>query len=501
MAIAFSTFYPRFGKLCEAAAHANTYRGTTLPADVADIAGVYTADIDLIEGLYQQQVAEQNNLSGFNSFLRQMAINTLIDAVDDDRTMIDTSLRAYLTEFNRQQITASIELDDSPATIGTITADGANIGNAKFVISDKNEFGVTRDTVLPETLRFDCVTDEDRGATKWNEVFSVYGVAQVADKLSPTWPGGSGSANTIVLTDPAADGIVTNSSFDAFTGHTPDNWTIVSGTAGTHVEFTALSPRPEQTNCMKWLPGSAIELKQAVTLQPNTKYGVFYNLKNTNNGSAVNASVRLRYVVDKVNTVTTSGSAVVAVTDTVGIVTGARVTGTGIATGATVSSISGLNVTLSANCTASGTVTVSFDAPLKDDQATDNIVTVDVAASTYDGKWDAVTGTFLTPSNIYGTVYLHILTADLTDQTVYIANLQLAEQTTLYNGGPSLVGFSNLIPSTTTDRYTSAITVSSTAGSVVRWMERFYDVTSYGISIRTASSPTSGYDDATLISI
>jgi hypothetical protein len=72
--------------------------------------------------------------------------------------------------------------------------------------------------------------------------------------------------------------------------------------------------------------------------------------------------------------------------------------------------------------------------------------------------------------------------------------------TELYPGGPAMGAVSGVTASTVADRYTSAITVSGIDASMVRWMERLFEVSRYGISLRTGTTATSGYADGDLIS-
>ncbi len=520
MAIAFNTFYPRFGKLAELCIHTNTYRGTTLPADVVDIASTYTANPDLLEGLYAQETSQQTAAGQILNYARSLAQDTLFSIVDADRPLTTRSIGAYLTELIRQQVTAGIVLDDSPASVGAVALGANNIGDAKIVISNKDVHGVTLDTVLPETLRFDVITDESRGATKWQEIVQVSGVARVSDKLDPTWPGGSGTGFTFTLRDPALDDIITNASFDSFTGHIPDDWTAVYGVAETNIEFSTTPPRSEQTYCLKLIGGGVpISLAQQVTLQPNTRYGVTIAIDVFTYDDATPLTVTLHDGSD-----VATANLILDDAGTSNTLSCVPVSNAKSAVSVTASSTTNL-ITLASHGLVSGDVVTFGGSPAPTPLSTStNYYVRDVLANTFavaatrggaaidlsdNGtsvtvshveSWRTYTGTFITPTTLPDETWVTLTQSD-TDNVLLVADVQLKPMVELYSGGPAVIGFSETIASSIVDRYTSTITVSGTNGSVVRWMERFYDVSSYSLSLPTTSgSATSGYSDATLIS-
>lgn len=518
MAIAFATFYPRIGKLAEAAIHANTYRGTTLPADVVEIAGVYSGDPDLVAQLYSQQVFQQSTVGALPQYLRSLAIDTLYDIVDDDRPLLTGSVGDYLTELVRQQITASIELDDSPATVGTITAGASNLGDAKFVISSKDVYGVASNSIYAETVRFDCVSSLQQGAAEWAETFSVYGIAKVSDSLSSDWPGGSGSSATLSLIDPAVDGIVTNATFEAFTLHTPDDWTITEGVTEINTEFSTFTPRGE-TRCLELIGdgSTVVTLTQSISLQPNTRYGITVKCAaRTNNMNVDTLTFGVYNAATETAVTDDAGGAMYLSTNTAGIVAdynGASVTadaGTDAFTKTAHTLVNGDMVVFGGTAVPGGLVadtvyyvvnkaTNTFQVAATSGGTAINLTSAGTSVTFTHVKWVTLTSSFVTPTVLPDDTELWIATDNTLDGKVLISHLCISPMTEMYQGGYCTIGFSGIVHNAITDRYTSAITVSGVNTSMVRWMERFFEVSRYGLSLRTAASPTAGYDDATLI--
>lgn len=575
MAINLLTFYQRIGKLAEAAVHANTYRGTTLPADVVDIASVYTGAPSLLDNLYAVEDNQQASVGYLNSALQSLAISTLYNSVNADRILTDQSQSAYLTELNRQQIEQSIELDDSPATIGTTKQVGAytftrsittasasatvtmgtglttapvrvgmlvvatgipvgarvdtiysdtvfditaaatasatvtgtftgNRGDSTIVIFNKDIHGVTLDTVFPETLRFDVSADVERGATKWQEGVLITGEANESDKLTWTWPDGSGTSFAVNISDPAdSNGIVTNGTFNTWTSPTVlASWEAVAGTVVTDFDHDGDVPRPgDQTYCLRMVAGgTSVNLRQPIDLQPSTKYAITF-LYKSDTGASEDISVSVTDGGFTLSCTTDSTSTVTAATATLSA--GMSVTGSGVPLGAVIAEIlNGSSFKLSVSTTASATVDLVFDGTggaITDDAGTP--ITLTVGADTSDGVWTLATVAFVTPAILPDETWIGLTwVSGASSGDVRISNLQIVPLVDLYSGGPATAIISGVVPNKFDDRSTVAITVSGVDGSVVRWMDRFLDVTRYGVSLRTGTSATAGYADGTLIS-
>jgi hypothetical protein len=119
------------------------------------------------------------------------------------------------------------------------------------------------DYVYDETIKLVCSNDGQSGtATAGQETWTFAGEAAVTNRLSNLWPGGSGATGTLSTQTAAVEedesaNLLNNSNFDTYTvANTPDEWTIVSGVAGTTIFEGGSSDSLTNTNCLK-LTGNA----------------------------------------------------------------------------------------------------------------------------------------------------------------------------------------------------------------------------------------------------
>lgn len=105
--------------------------------------------------------------------------------------------------------------------------------------------------------------------------------------------------------------------------------------------------------------GSPTGTSVVVTLQESSDNATWSSALD-NTGTTIGFT--MTYLVGATGTTATSSNQVTSMSSTTGLTVGAQVTGTGIPAGTLVTGISGTTLTLSANATASGSVTLSFSS-------------------------------------------------------------------------------------------------------------------------------------------
>lgn len=135
------------------------------------------------------------------------------------------------------------------------------------------------------------------------------------------WPNGSGVGMTMTATPAAINSptgavgrsIIANGAFENWAGDTPGTWTIVTGTAGTHVVKSSSPARGAYALSMVGNGSTLTHLRQQlaysnstpVSIQPDTDYALICYAKKTASGTAGVVKIGLR---DSSNTVITGSS-------------------------------------------------------------------------------------------------------------------------------------------------------------------------------------------------
>lgn len=127
------------------------------------------------------------------------------------------------------------------ATADLFTANANNTGNGAVVATVTRPVdGRDQENLYAEQLTVLCTSDSYiGGATEGNEGFTVTGEGDEPDQFAFDWPLGS-NCNTVTTAidgtvDQGSGNFLVNSGYDTWTGNTPDNWTIETGTAGTQI--------------------------------------------------------------------------------------------------------------------------------------------------------------------------------------------------------------------------------------------------------------------------
>jgi hypothetical protein len=139
----------------------------------------------------------------------------------------------------------SATVNGQAITKSSATYGATNTGNGKFVYDTSAPDTLLKSTndfpnIRAEVIEARCVQDAQSGAIqRGNEVFELRG-QPAYPSLDYRFPAGSGRVmriNTItagVDAGAAGQNLLTNSDFEDQTSNLPDQWTLVSGTAGTH---------------------------------------------------------------------------------------------------------------------------------------------------------------------------------------------------------------------------------------------------------------------------
>lgn len=163
-----------------------------------------------------------------------------------------------LQSINRPTLAAS--------TVPTVT----NLGEVTIAVGFGNQYGDQLDMCFGETIEV-AVT---AATSAYQETFTFIGQDAVAAG-SPLWPAGSGANKTFQAYDPIQNGIITNGSWDNWTGtgnNTPVGWTILDGASGVTVFRGTGGVRGSYYANLTSDGSSPTQLGQSVSLSTNTYY-------------------------------------------------------------------------------------------------------------------------------------------------------------------------------------------------------------------------------------
>lgn len=447
MTIAFTRLFTTQGLLCGALNEINTYRGTTLATrETTLVTQLVTNAVygDLVSDAYTNRDAAASAEDGYVNALKSMSLAALLADVNIDRPGTGTNLADAVKELRRQMLINSQTLNDCPGTV-TVASVGSPTGDPTFVFGVYEPVtGKATDFLVPDVYLIVCTEDRSQDGTAHAETFSVIG--KTADSLptDATYPSGTGIDTTVTLIDPAADEtIIDNGDFDTFTvANTPDDWTLGSGTlAGTHVfEKTTDDPRGTggSNKSLRLLADGSvlIKVRQTVTLEPNTVYSVHFRLK--------------------------------------------KVADPGVDWAVSLLLVDGVGTSVNGNSSYS------------------NIITSAAATSVAANWTNVVSGVFMTPAVIPSTglqveIRFHqsgaTTTAAANTSEVYVDHVSMIETTPMYDGGPTLTGFSGTTESVVGDARTATVALSAGVPStyLIRGMDRLLGLAGLDDRIPTVS--------------
>jgi len=455
--------FKRLGACAGAAANVVSLMGGTATTDVASGASMQTRGTTLesyaaespavsksIDGHWTYISSWQSSQASFLSQLATLAQKILLEQVRLDANLpSSTDVTAAWTEVIRQMRAASASLNASTVACGAQTSVGSPVGNPIAVVSLKNAYGSTYQTLLAEKLRLSITADSiSGGATSRRESWKLQGAQSAASVYGYDWPGGSGATLTGSIIDAQIDNtggnLLTNGDFEtATTSNYFDNWVHQTGAAGTDIFASGSGDAYTQSNALK-LTGDGstlIKLYQEFNKTASTTAG--------SGGTPGRLAASTQYAVHgKIKAISSAPAAGV------------------------------LRVAL---VDSSGTV-------INDDYGTANSFTVDLTAQTT--SFASFSGSFRTPTNLPTTVRLElkVTTAITNTKSVVIDDLAFAAMSQLYTGGPSIAVFSGSTTPVLGDAWT--LTTTNTMGVMAAWMERFFGLASKNLVIPYSGSPT-----------
>ncbi len=252
MAISFAgspgDLFNRLGKLGLAIKQFKTYQTAQLTNFTDTTNGIVAqynseSDIQAVMGDNYIQLLD-SGASSLGSVMQQMADDTVNRVVYRDnpqlgQTLTQENTLASIGEIIRQMLVQgqSVLAMTVAATPGSFTG----IGNGAVVASVRRPVdGRVLENAFAETLTLTCVADSYvGGATEGNESFIVTGAGAQNNFFSFNWPLGSNCSLGVSAVDAASDNsngnLLTNSDWADFTANVPDNWELVTGTAGTNI--------------------------------------------------------------------------------------------------------------------------------------------------------------------------------------------------------------------------------------------------------------------------
>jgi hypothetical protein len=411
-------------------------RGTNIEADAAESPAVS----DQIDGHWTAIASWRSAQSSLFTSMRSLAEKVVIRQVDLDASLATKDITTALKELIRQMKSSGDDIADSTVSAGAQTAVGSPTGTAKAVVSIYNRDGYVLQTPFAETLRFTTASDaQTGGATARNESMTVRGKAAVTDVAAYDWPSGSGCNVTVNLIDAQADNsrgnLLYNGDFETFLStHTPQDWVMSVGVAGTDYTAAGSSDALTGSNAMKFIgDGSTLTvMRQTFDTAHSTTLGA--------GGTPAELEPNQQYAVGmwlKRNTALAAGVLRVRLTD--------------------------------------GDNTVTSDVA-----GTANSFTIDLTALT--GSYVFYSGVFRTPAVTPTSGYkleLAQTTAHDTGEFYYLDDIAFAKMTPLYNGGPSVAVFAGATNTVKDDQWTVAI--SCTMGGFASWLERVFSLRDKGL--------------------
>lgn len=337
-------------------------------------------------------------------------------------------------------------------TVGATPGPFAGQGNGVIVASVNRPFdGLPLENAYAETVTFTCTQDSyTGGATAGNEGFTATGQGSESDLFAFDWPLGSNASGSYTAVSAAGNNslgnLLQNSGFDTFanTANVPDNWTLVTGTAGVNTF---------QETGIIYAGASSLKL-----VGDGTTLTTLTQQFGTSTGTTATLSPQTQY----------------------SFVIWARRDGTAAASGRLAISLT------------------NGSAVVNDLAGTPNTFTIDL--TNLSTAWVAYTGVFRTPEILPANVYLQVgMTSALSNgRAVYLDYGSLGTMQQLYTSGPFFAVHSGSVPfvaSPVADFATVAVTNSRGAGGSLStfqtlWAQFFSEMLSQEIMLPSSATPT-----------
>lgn len=466
MAVAYNNLLNRLGRMFQFAKEVRSFQTTTMDTNFADVMGQFTdATRDLCDQLTSRIEFRKREAGGVIHDLMRDGQKTLVEMMDDDQGLESLTATKAIDELIRQLKAASQTIDRPGSGYVTLpannkaTAGSANTGNGIMLLSDMAPLGYLSTSevfdypsIRTERILARCVSDAtNKSIQEGSEVFSVSGERSV-DRQDYEWPKGSGTKGTIAAASAKVDGgrspgknICSNSDFEDFTSNAPDRWSIVAGSAGTHIDDSTSAF--SGTNCLEFTGDGSTNPNIRQTL--NTTTGTQGRI-NPDRPYSITAAVKYATAVP-------SASLIISVKNSAGTILH--------------DSIVGRAMQLTVTSASMGTSYAIFSAVV------------------------------FSPVNVPKGVYVDIQFSGNVANTsqVFVDSLVIAEMPRLKRGGLAF----QIIPGSTNyalrDEFTASVTNNCAAGDgeIALEFDRFFDTEKSGLVLPSATSPTLA--DATFI--
>lgn len=447
--------FTRLGKLFGLAKTIRTHQQAIAPTAGTSTTGVRTiysafasttGTLPLATDLVQA-VTNEDLIAGVSTAslidIKTAAERTVIEMVDADTKLPSKTLNEALRELAFQMNRDSNAVAVTTFTIGTPSYQASNVGDFVVVVSTEANRLIKDQVVFtaklvdfpcvrPETITFRCVSDTKTGMVlSGSETWHVTGERSFAN-LDRRWRAGSGAMTMVQQTSASVNGfgimppgfnLLHNSGFEVFSGNMPDQFEIVTGTAGSHWK----------ENNSTYFRGNG-------------------SLEFVGNGSTL-ASIRQKFN-------STDGTYGRLKGDTLYLISfWAKDDGTAPAAGVIRVSIQdGSGSVLGSNMSAIATVTSGY------------------------GNWTHVKTAVISPINIPDTAYLVIeqTTAISNGRSIFIDEITVSEMTRLAAGGPGVAVIAGDTDPRRGDLATVAISTNA-IGEMNLELDRFFNLYESGI--------------------
>lgn len=439
--------FTRLGTLAELLDSINAQRGTTIPAEVTSINNQYlTTNQDIIDNLYSSLLSYQNSGSSFNSAIRSMASNTIIEMANDASPLPNLNLQTSLQVLITQMVAQSQTVNQCVLS-SSIYEFPSNIGNPNVVISLRDVNNLLLENCFAETATGTVTQDSQQTPSLAGvERVTLQSQYSVTDTFSWLYPAGSGTNLTLSAVSgmtnngSGTNNWLNNGSFESWSptaNGIPVGWHVETGTPGTTI-IQSSSPVYDGSFALEFLSNGSEET--ALYQQFSTPAATFDTRTQIfpNQLFAVNMWVQ-------VSGTPSTGTVRIALSD-------------------------GTN-------------------PINDNSGNLNSFNIDLTALT--NTWIPFSGTFRTPNLMPATVWLEIkMTTPINSAfKVYFDRVAFCQMTQFYRGGPFISIFSgntNLIKG---DSFITTIN-NNYGGLYQQWFQKVFNMTSLGLILPSSVSPT-----------
>jgi hypothetical protein len=181
-----------------------------------------------LDAMPQTLASAQSAAAEIISACRDAARSTLITMVNEDDPLPELSVVEAMRVLIAQMV-ANTEDVAANAVSATVTAGASNSGDGVFVASVRDPLGYPLENLYAE----DVICQRDATA----QFFTCRGEVAADSKLAPNWPLGSGAEQQVNSLDATGGtNMLAGGGFDDYAvANTPDEWSIVAGSAGTQI--------------------------------------------------------------------------------------------------------------------------------------------------------------------------------------------------------------------------------------------------------------------------